>query len=91
MTSVDRFIEEDPGRQSISGSFNPIDEGQWSESAYIQAKAKFFGAISKNDAAQMIEDGVDVNGRDHVGRTPLHLAILSTSIDCANALIDAGA
>ena len=94
MTSVDRFIEEDPGRQSISGSFNPIDEGEWSESAYIQAKTKLFGAISKNDAAvitQMIEDGVDVNGRDHVGRTPLHLAILSTSIDCANALIDAGA
>jgi len=94
ITSVDRFIEEDPGRQSISGSFNPVDEGEWCESAYIQATAKFFGAISMNDTViitQMIEDGVDVNGRDHVGRTPLHVAILSTSIDSANALIDAGA
>ena len=89
-----RFIKEDPGRQSISGSFNPIDEGEWSESSYIQAMAKFFGAISKNDTVitiQMIEDGVDVNCRDHVGRTPLHVAILSNSVECANTLIDAGA
>ena len=94
MTLAVRFIEEDPGRQSISGSFNPIDEGEWSESAYIQAMAKFFGAISKNDTVittRMIEDGVDVNCRDHVGRTPLHVAILSNSVECANTLIDAGA
>lgn len=94
MTLAVRFIEEDPGRQSISGSFNPIDEGEWSESAYIQATAKFFGAITKNDmvvTTRMIEDGADVNRRDHVGRTPLHVAILSNSIECANALIDADA
>ena len=94
LTLAIRFIEEDPGRQSISGSFNPIDEGEWSESAYIHAMAKFFGAISKNDTVittQMIEDGVDVDCRDHVGRTPLHIAILSNSVECANALIDAGA
>jgi len=91
---VDRFIEQDPGRQSISGSFNPIDEGEWSETAYIQATAKFFGAISKNDVitvTQMIGDGEDVNRRDHVGRTPLHVAIISNSVECANILIDAGA
>jgi len=94
MTLAVRFIEEDPGRQSISGSFNPIDEGEWSEAAYIHAMAKFFGAISKNDVVittQMIEDGVDVDRRDHVGRTPLHISILSNSVECANALIDAGA
>lgn len=91
---VDRFIEENPGRQSISGSFNPIDEGEWSETAYIQATAKFFGAISKNDTTivtQLIEDCEDVNRRDHVGRTPLHVAIISNSVECANILIDAGA
>ena len=55
---------------------------------------KFFGAINKHDTVittQMIEDGVDVNRRDHVGRTPLHIAILSNSVECANILIDAGA
>jgi ankyrin repeat protein len=91
---VDRFIEEDPGRQSISGSFNPIDQGEWSESAYIQATVKFINSISTNDTVavtQMIEDGADVNRRDHVGRTPLHVAILSNSVDCADILIDAGA
>jgi len=94
ITLAVRFIEEDPGRQSISGSFNPIDKGEWSESAYIHAMAKFFGAISKNDTVittQMIDDGVDVDRRDHVGRTPLHIAILSNSVECASALIDAGA
>ncbi|KAH9022591.1 hypothetical protein EDB84DRAFT_1564938 [Lactarius hengduanensis] len=89
------FIEEDPGRQSISGSFNPIDEGEWSETAYVQATAKFFGAISKNDALavkQMIKDGEDLtNRRDHVGRTPLHVAILSNSVEVGCVLIDGGA
>ena len=93
-TLAQRFIEEDPGRQSISRSFNPIDEGEWSDSAYIQASAQFFSSISKNDTVittQMIQDGLDVNRRYHVGRTPLHVAILSNSIECASALIDAGA
>ena len=39
----------------------------------------------------MIGDGEDVNRRDHVGRTPLHVAIISNSVGCANILIDAGA
>ncbi|KAH9020875.1 hypothetical protein EDB84DRAFT_1441656 [Lactarius hengduanensis] len=71
-----RMTSRRSGRQSISGSFNPIDEGEWSETAYVQATAKFFGAISKNDVLavkQMIEDREDLtNRRDHVGRTPLH-------------------
>ncbi|KAI9433857.1 hypothetical protein H4582DRAFT_1982964 [Lactarius indigo] len=88
------FIKEDPGRQSISGSFNPIDEGEWSETAYVQATARFFGAISEDDALavkQMIEDGEDLNRRDHVGRTPLHVALLSNSVEVGRVLIDAGA
>ncbi|KAH9170813.1 hypothetical protein EDB89DRAFT_2230438 [Lactarius sanguifluus] len=68
-------IKEDPGRQ-------------------IQATAKFFGTISKNDVLavkQMIEDGEDLNRRDHVGRTPLHVAILSNSVEVGCILINAGA
>jgi Ankyrin repeats (many copies) len=92
--SCERFIEEDPGRQSISGSFNPIDEGEWAESAYVQATAKFFSSVSKNDTLaviQIIEDGEELNRRDHVGRTPLHVAIMSNSVEVAAILIDAGA
>ncbi|EEB87832.1 hypothetical protein MPER_14656, partial [Moniliophthora perniciosa FA553] len=62
------FIEEDPGRQSISGSFNPIDVGEWSEHVYVGPTEKFFAAIVTGDqvaVAQMIEEGIDVTKRDH--------------------------
>ncbi|KAJ3554073.1 hypothetical protein NM688_g3295 [Phlebia brevispora] len=88
------FIEEDPGRQSMSGSFNPIDEGEWSEQAYMGATEKFFAAIAAQDRAavkRMIQEGSDVNRRDHVGRTPLQVAILSGAEEIACDLIDANA
>ncbi|KAJ3554518.1 hypothetical protein NP233_g12406 [Leucocoprinus birnbaumii] len=43
------FIEQDPGRQSLSGSFNPIDEGEWSEQAYIRPLRRLFEAIANHD------------------------------------------
>jgi hypothetical protein len=49
------------------------------------------GAIRKNDTVtitQLIEDGEDVNRHNHVGRTPLHVAIMSNSVECSNILID---
>ena len=86
---------EDPGRQSISGSFNPNDEGEWAEQAYIGPTEKLFNAIVLGDRAavgQIIsQEGFDLNRRDHVGRTPLQLAILSKEVDIACDLIDAGA
>ncbi|KAI0059327.1 ankyrin [Artomyces pyxidatus] len=88
------FIADDPGRQTFSGSFNPIDEGEWSEMAYIQATAKFFNAIAAGDGAtvrQMLADGEGFNLRDCVGRTPLHVSIMSSNMDIAMMLIDAGA
>lgn len=39
----------------------------------------------------MIKEGVDVNRRDHVGRAPLHLAILTSASEIACDLINAGA
>ena len=39
----------------------------------------------------MIADGIDVNRRDHVGRTALQVAILTKAVDVAIYLIDAGA
>jgi ankyrin repeat protein len=40
---------------------------------------------------QMIADGEELNRRDQVGRTPLHLAIFSHSVEVGCALVDAGA
>lgn len=39
----------------------------------------------------MVVNGIDVNRRDHVGRTPLHVAIMTKASDVACDLIDAGA
>ncbi|KAL0569235.1 hypothetical protein V5O48_012735 [Marasmius crinis-equi] len=88
------FIEEDPGRQSLSGSFKPIDVGEWSEQVYIGPTEKFFAAIVANERAavtKMIEEGIDVNRRDHVGRMPLHVAIMAKCEEIVYDLIDNGA
>ncbi len=82
-----RFIREDPGRQSLSGSFKPIDEGEWAEQAYIGPTEKLFSAIVLSDRAAVADfisqEGYDLNRRDQVGRTPLQLAILSKEVDIA--------
>jgi ankyrin repeat protein len=89
-----RFIKENPGRQSISGSFHPIDDGEWTEQAYIGESEKLCRAIQSFDRATVLRminvDGVNVNRRDHVGRTPLHVAIISRASDIACDLIDVG-
>ncbi|KAG5637903.1 hypothetical protein H0H81_002731 [Sphagnurus paluster] len=88
------FIKEDPGRQSMSGSFNPIDVGEWSAQVYIGETQHFFAAIVAQDSeavSKMIKNEIDVNRRDHVGRTALHVAILTGAVDIACMLVDAGA
>ncbi|KAG6843611.1 hypothetical protein H0H87_002590, partial [Tephrocybe sp. NHM501043] len=90
---IDKFIEEDPGRQIMSGSFNPIDDGEWSVQVYVGETEQFFAAIAAQDRqviVDMIKDDFDVNRRDHVGRTALHLAIITRSTEIACDLIQAG-
>ncbi|KAJ7123967.1 hypothetical protein C8R43DRAFT_958870 [Mycena crocata] len=81
------FIQEDPGRQMLSGS-RPID-------LYIGPIGRFFAAIVAHDrgavAPMLTEETLDVNRRDPVGRTRLHVAILSRAVDIACDLVDAGA
>ncbi|KAH7918157.1 hypothetical protein BV22DRAFT_1200081 [Leucogyrophana mollusca] len=88
------FIQENPGRQSISGSFNPINTGEWSEQTYITQSMRLLTAIVSRDietVSRMMQEGANVNDRDHAGRTPLHVAIIAKSFDVACTLIDAGA
>ncbi|PFH47159.1 hypothetical protein AMATHDRAFT_7033 [Amanita thiersii Skay4041] len=88
------FIEENPGRQRMTGSFNPIDVGEWSAQVYIGHTERFFTANATHDRArvsQMIKEGTDVNRRDHIGRSPLQFAIICKAAEIACDLVDAGA
>ncbi|KAF8335572.1 ankyrin repeat protein [Amanita rubescens] len=88
------FMQENPGRQIITGSFNPIDVGEWSAQVYIGPTERLFAAIAAHDRStvvDMIKEGVDVNRRDHVGRSPLHFAIFCNATEIACDVVDAGA
>ncbi|KAF9446800.1 ankyrin [Macrolepiota fuliginosa MF-IS2] len=94
------FMQENPGSQTLSGSFNPIDEGEWSEQTYIKPIQKLFSAIAAHDVARvrnLLDESkasnpptIDLNNRDHVGRTALHVAILIKDTDIAKVLVEEG-
>ena len=52
---------------------------------------QLLGHASYGYVKRMIKDGSDVDRRDHVGRTPLQVAVLAKAEDVACDLIDAGA
>ncbi|KAF8349125.1 ankyrin repeat protein [Amanita rubescens] len=88
------FVQENPGRQIITGSFNPIDAGEWSAQVYIGPTERLFSAIAAHDRStviNMIKEGVDLSRRDHVGRSPLHFAILCNATEITCDFVDAGA
>jgi Ankyrin repeats (3 copies) len=86
------FMADDPGRQSV-GSFHPITDGDWSETAYLSQNALLAGAVARNDVEKVDEmiGSCDVNKRDHTGRTMLFLAGQCGSTDVARLLIEKGA
>ncbi|KAJ7058898.1 ankyrin repeat protein [Mycena amicta] len=96
------FMQEDVGRQMVSGSFRPIDIGEWGAQAYVSTTARLFTLIAAGDrvgVAQMIASAKDqdpdtlatlVTRRDHVARAPLHLAILAGADEIASHLMERG-
>ncbi|TVY75886.1 Uncharacterized protein LSUE1_G007435 [Lachnellula suecica] len=89
-----KFIMDDPGRQEI-GSFNPITDDEWTTMAYVGDTARLCQAIVDGDLEHVqdwcAQEGVDVNRRDHTGRTPLHLATIASTPEIVQCLIDNGA
>ncbi|KAJ4295986.1 hypothetical protein N0V88_004688 [Collariella sp. IMI 366227] len=88
------FIKDDPGRQQI-GSFNPLTDDDWTEMAYVGNTAQLCQAIVDEDLDQvqkwLAREDADPNTRDYTGRTPLHLAVMSSTPEVVQALVDAGA
>ncbi|APA10450.1 hypothetical protein sscle_06g052200 [Sclerotinia sclerotiorum 1980 UF-70] len=89
-----KFITDDPGRQEI-GSFNPINDDEWTTMSYVGDTARLCQAIVDGDLEHVqdwcSQEGVDVNRRDFTGRTPLHLATMTSTPEIVKCLVDHGA
>ncbi|KAG9049851.1 hypothetical protein FS837_008901 [Tulasnella sp. UAMH 9824] len=88
------FMQEDPGRQSITGSFRPIDSGEWSEQAYLKPITKLFSFIASHNRTAcndfLKRNAEAINTRDHLGRSPLQFALLCSAEDICLDLIEQG-
>jgi ankyrin repeat protein len=88
------FIKDNPGRQAI-GSFNPLTDDDWTEMAYVGNTARLCQAIVDGDLEHvkdwLSQEGADPNRRDYTGRTPLHLAVSTSTPEIVQCLIDGGA
>lgn len=85
------FLIDDPGRQQI-GSFNPLTEQDWTDMAYVGNTARLCQAIVDGDiefVREWLENPEnDANTRDYTGRTPLHLAVASSTPEIVKLLVD---
>ncbi|CAH0051932.1 unnamed protein product [Clonostachys solani] len=88
------FLIDDPGRQQI-GSFNPLTEKDWTDMAYIGDTARLCQSIVDDQVDEIkgwtSQIDADINKRDYTGRTPLHLAVISSTPDVVRCLVESGA
>lgn len=88
------FMTDNPGRQQI-GSFNPLTDDDWTDMAYVGNTARLCQSIVDADLDEILDwlaqEGADINQRDYTGRTPLHLAVISSTSEVVRCLVDHGA
>lgn len=88
------FLIDNPGRQQI-GSFNPLTDDDWTDMAYIGNTARLCQSIVDRDLEEvkdwLAQEDADPNKRDYTGRSPLHLAVTSSTPEVVQCLVDSGA
>ncbi|KAK7424963.1 hypothetical protein QQX98_000241 [Neonectria punicea] len=88
-----RFLTDDPGRQQI-GSFNPLTEQDWTDMAYVGNTARLCQSIVNGDVDDVLnwlsQEESDPNKRDYTGRSPLHLAVMTSTPEVVKCLVDHG-
>ncbi|CEH12417.1 FOG: Ankyrin repeat [Ceraceosorus bombacis] len=93
------FIKEEPGRQLMSGSFQPLTDDDWTTQAYMTSAQMMMKAVLDGNLEcihRLCLGGEDTArkvllSRDQSGRTPLHLAILERKTKVAVTLVSLGA
>ncbi|KAF8420189.1 ankyrin repeat-containing domain protein [Tirmania nivea] len=91
------FLDEwSSSKMTQVDSFHPLDADDYTDMAYISDSEILFNAIVNNDVFKVKEwlarEDINVNCRDHCGRTPLHVAAMSSdSLEIFQALIGRGA
>jgi ankyrin repeat protein len=77
------------------GSFSPLTDDDWTEMAYVGNTSRLCSAIVDGDLkeveAWLAQEDANPDTRDFTGRTPLHLAVMSSTPDIVRRLVDAGA
>jgi len=88
------FLIDNPGRQQI-GSFNPLTDDDWTDMAYIGNTQRLCQSIVDGDLEDvkdwLAQEDADPNKRDYTGRSPLHLAVMSSTPEMVQCLVDNGA
>ncbi|KAF4945373.1 hypothetical protein FGADI_12012 [Fusarium gaditjirri] len=88
------FLIDDPGRQQI-GSFNPLTEQDWTDMAYVGNVTRLCQSIVDGDVEDvsnwLSQEDADPNKRDYTGRTPLHLAVMTSTPEVVKCLVERGA
>ncbi|KAK0726889.1 hypothetical protein B0T26DRAFT_747278 [Lasiosphaeria miniovina] len=88
------FLIDNPGRQQI-GSFNPLTDDDWTDMAYIGNTARLCHSIIDGDVEDvkswLAQEDANPNKRDYTGRSPLHLAVMSSTPEVVRCLVDGGA
>ncbi|ODA83814.1 hypothetical protein RJ55_02330 [Drechmeria coniospora] len=87
------FLIDNPGRQQI-GSFNPLTKEDWTDMAYVGNTASLCQSIVDQDVDAvrnwLMQEDANPNKRDYTGRSPLHLAVMTSSPEIVKCLVDHG-